>query len=68
MRAGADLLIAEDPEDFASSVLSLLGDRAAAERLGATGRATIRRQLDPVRAAELLRAAMAGDARILLPG
>jgi glycosyltransferase involved in cell wall biosynthesis len=36
---GRDLLLADDPDTFASSVLRVLGDKALAERLGTSARA-----------------------------
>ncbi len=43
---GRDLVIADDPADFASWVDRLLGDDALAEKLSAGGRATVERHYD----------------------
>lgn len=47
LRAGVDLLVADDPEGFAAAVSRLLGDPDAAEALGASGRARARAMFDP---------------------
>ena len=46
LAAGRDLVVADEPETFASEVLSLLADHGAAERLGSTGRQTALSILD----------------------
>jgi glycosyltransferase involved in cell wall biosynthesis len=40
-KPGRDLLVADDPEDFAAAVVRLLADRNLADRLGASGRSLV---------------------------
>ena len=45
-RAGHDILIADNPADFAAAVNAILADRALAQRLAAAGRATVEQHYD----------------------
>ncbi len=60
LEPGTDLEVHDEPEAFARAVLRLLADPAAAAALGARGRASSRRLLDP-------RAGLAALGELLLP-
>jgi len=46
LRAGEDLLLADEPQEFAEAVLALAGDRERAQRLAASGRARVLERYD----------------------
>ena len=55
---GRDLLVADDPEEFAKSIVSLLNDRQVASRLGAAGRSAASEVLDVDRSLTAMAALM----------
>ena len=47
LRAGQDLEVRDDPDEFADAIVGLLQDRDRAGRMGRTGQAHLRSLVDP---------------------